>query len=67
MPLMISSTTSASGTSRRHWRTMVRGNTVDRPPIRWTWMPPMSSRLAAPGYRLDITVTRCPQAIQRVT
>src|SRR3954454_2857470 len=67
MPFTTSSTTSASGTSPRHWRRIVRGNTVERPPARYIVRAPWRSTGAAPGYEHAITDTRWPQAIQRDT
>src|SRR5436190_17841180 len=67
MPFTTSMTTSASGTSRRHWRRIVRGNTVDRPPARYIVRAPWRSTGAAPGYEHATTDTRCPHAIQRDT
>ena len=49
MPLMTSSTTSASGTSPRHWRQIARGKTVLRPPMRWIVRSPWRSTGAAAG------------------
>src|SRR2546423_8196873 len=67
MPFTTSSTTSASGTRPRHWRRIVRGNTVERPPALYVVSGPCRSTGAAPGYEHAITETRCPQAIQRDT
>src|SRR3954451_16670036 len=67
MPFTTSSTTSASGTSPRHWRRIVRGNTVERPPARCIVRATRRSTAAAPGYQHAITETRWPHAIQRET
>src|SRR3954465_8456613 len=67
MPFTTSITTSASGTRPRHWRRIVRGNTVERPPARYIVRAPMRSTGAAPGYEHAITETRWPHAIQRDT
>src|SRR3954453_21946715 len=67
IPFTTSSTTSASGTRPRHWRRIVRGKTVERPPARYIVRAPMRSTGAAPGYEHAITETRWPHAIQRDT
>src|SRR3954452_21277634 len=67
MPFTTSRTTSASGTRPRHWRRIVRGNTVERPPARYRVRAPIRSTGAAPGYEHAITDTRWPHAIQRDT
>jgi hypothetical protein len=67
MPLMTSTTTSASGTRPRDWRQMARGKTVPRPPKRCMVRSPRSSLASAPLYEPAITVTRWPQSSQRET